>query len=89
MDILVELSEKKYGADPFMFQKHFLCEAIKSANFLKLADFVKELQERMIANYIEEAKVKGAKSKLIRAAILERALDYSVTVGNKEKVGCD
>jgi len=86
MDLLVELSEKKYGADHFIFQRHFLCEAIKSANFLKLADFVKELQERTIANHIEEAKVKGSKSKLLRAAILERALDYSVTVGNKERV---
>jgi len=86
MEILVELSERKYSADPFHFQRSFLFEAIRSARFLRLDDFVNELQEKAIANWIDEADFKGAKSKLVKVSILERALDYSARVGSKERV---
>jgi len=86
MEILVELSEKKYGADPFNFQRSFLFEAIKSAKFLKIDDLVKELQDKAIANWIDEANFKGATSKLIKVSILERALDYSAEVGSKKRI---
>jgi hypothetical protein len=84
--ILIEFSERKIGKDPFHFQRSFLYEAIGIARFLKIEADVKKLQNRVIQSWIEEADFKGKASKLVKVALLERALDYCASVGNKEQI---
>jgi len=83
--VLIDSSEKKLSDDPFHFQRSFLFEAIEIARFLKLSDDLKKLQENVLQTWIDEAESKGKASNLVKFAILQSALDYSVIIGNKEK----
>jgi len=83
--VLIDFSEKKLRDDPFHFQRSFMFEAIEIARFLKLDDDLKKLQEKILQTWIDEAELKGKASNLVKFAILQSALDYSVNIGNKEK----
>ena len=81
--ILIEFSERDLSRH---FQRSFLAEAIEIAKFLKLDEDVKAFQEKTILSLIEEAEDKGKKSKLVKAAFLQQALEYSAQVGNKQRI---
>ena len=83
-EVLIEFSERMQESGNFNFQRSFLFEAIKIADFLKKAE-EKQLNEKVIQSWINEAQEKGKTSNLIKYYILQQALDYSVRIGNKEK----
>ncbi|MCS7115395.1 MAG: DUF4209 domain-containing protein [Nitrososphaerota archaeon] len=58
-----------------------MSEAIKIAKFLKLKDDEKQLHEKLLQSWINEAQEKGKASKLVKYFILQQALDYSVKIG--------
>ena len=64
----------------------FLFEAIKIAHFLKFQDRENRLHEQVIQTWVDEAEIKGKSSKLVKFSLLKSALDYSVKIGNKEKI---
>ncbi|MEM3697606.1 MAG: hypothetical protein QXQ94_08940 [Candidatus Bathyarchaeia archaeon] len=82
---LIEFSERMSEDKNFNFQRGFLFEAIKIAKFLKLKDDEKQLHEKLIQSWINEAHEKGRTSKLVKHFILQKALDYSVKIGDKER----
>lgn len=84
--MLIDFLERKLRDDYFNFQRRFLFEAIAIARFMKLDKDIKKLQEKAIQSWIDEAEFKGKASNLIKVALLQKALDYSVSVGNKEKI---
>lgn len=84
--ILIEFSERRIGKDPYHFQRSFLFEAIEIARFLKSEADVKELQDKVIQSWVEEADLKGKASNLVKVALLQQALDYCASVGNKEQI---
>ena len=84
--LLIDFSERRLSDDPFHFQRGFLFEAIKIARFLKAEADEKKLGERVIETWIKEAEFKGRASKLVKFSLLQSALDYSVSIGDKEKV---
>lgn len=84
--LLVNFSGKKFTDDPFNFMRGFLFEALKIAHFSKHQDEENRLHELVIKTWIDEAEIKGKASKLVKFSLLKSALDYSVNVGNKEKI---
>lgn len=82
---LIEFSERMSENKNFNFQRGSLFEAIKTAKFLKLKDDEKQLHEKLIQSWINEAQEKGKTSKLAKYFILQKALDYSVKIGDKER----
>ncbi|MCX7998594.1 MAG: DUF4209 domain-containing protein, partial [Leptospiraceae bacterium] len=81
---LIEFSERMLENKNFIFQRNFLSEAIKIAKFLKLKDDKKQLHEKLLQSWINEAQEKGKVSKLVKYFILQQALDYSVKIGYRE-----
>lgn len=84
--MLIEFSERMSEDKNFIFQRDFLCEAIKIAKLLKLKDEEKQLNKKLIQSWVNEAQEKGKTSKLVKYFILQRALDFSVRIGDKERI---
>jgi len=68
-EVLIEFSERMQESGNFNFQRSFLFEAIKIANFLKKAE-EKQLNEKVIQSWINEAREKGKTSNLVKYFIL-------------------